>query len=230
MQSFEELEPEVVTGTSRRKRVERESVTAVVEQVRSAVIDLRRTRRPTQTGFSDATQVAQARLPWIDSKGDMFLSTLAGYVEALGGQLEINAVIDGERIPLTSGQQITSRIPHTVSSFRSGAVREPFQRSRAKVVSGEQVGSNLAKLRRARRIAQGELSRAMQVSQGVISRIERQSDMYVSTLAAYIEVLGGYVEIEAVIDGERIPLTATNTTETLRTSDVVRQSKSMRLG
>lgn len=66
----------------------------------------------------------------------------------------------------------------------------------------------LGELRRVRQVTQVELSRAMQRPQSTVSRIEREGDMLLSTLAAYVEALGGHLEITAVLDGERIPLTS----------------------
>ena len=44
--------------------------------------------------------------------------------------------------------------------------------------------------------------------QSTISRIEREGDMLLSTLAAYVEALGGHLEINAVVGGQRVALTA----------------------
>jgi transcriptional regulator with XRE-family HTH domain len=49
---------------------------------------------------------------------------------------------------------------------------------------------DLAHLRRLIGVTQVELAEALGTSQGQISRMERQQDMLVSTLAAYLEALG----------------------------------------
>jgi transcriptional regulator with XRE-family HTH domain len=49
---------------------------------------------------------------------------------------------------------------------------------------------NLAELRRTAGVTQVQLADALATSQGQISRIERQSDMLLSTLSAYLTALG----------------------------------------
>ena len=102
MKRFEELEAEVIADSSRRQRVERERAKVVAEQVRDALGELRRVRQLTQVELSRTMQRPQSTISRIEREGDMLLSTLAAYVEALGGHLEINAVVDGKRIPLTA--------------------------------------------------------------------------------------------------------------------------------
>jgi hypothetical protein len=55
----------------------------------------------------------------------------------------------------------------------------------------------LADLRRARAFTQQTLAQVMEDQQSAISRIEKQTDMYVSTLRRYIEAMGGELEIVA---------------------------------
>src|ERR1044071_7119492 len=56
----------------------------------------------------------------------------------------------------------------------------------------------LDELRKARKLTQVKLAETLGVNQGEISKIEHRTDMYVSTLADYIEALGGRLEIRAV--------------------------------
>ena len=56
---------------------------------------------------------------------------------------------------------------------------------------------DLVEIRRATGLTQVELATALGTSQGQISRIERQSDMLVSTLIAYLTALG--VEARLVV-------------------------------
>ena len=46
-------------------------------------------------------------------------------------------------------------------------------------------------------LSQADVAHMLQVTQGYISRLERQDDMLVSNLYAYVEALGGKVEIRA---------------------------------
>jgi transcriptional regulator with XRE-family HTH domain len=49
---------------------------------------------------------------------------------------------------------------------------------------------DLAEVRRSAGVTQVQLAAALNTSQGQISRIERQSDMLLSTLSAYLAALG----------------------------------------
>jgi ribosome-binding protein aMBF1 (putative translation factor) len=56
----------------------------------------------------------------------------------------------------------------------------------------------LQELRAARDLTQEHLAQILQVRQAQVSKMERQADMYVSTLAKFIEAMGGQLEIRAV--------------------------------
>lgn len=109
MKRFEELEADVMVDPARRERVERERAKVVAEQVRDALGELRRVRQLTQVELSRTMQRPQSTISRIEREGDMLLSTLAAYVEALGGHLEINAIVDGQRIALTATDTTTTR-------------------------------------------------------------------------------------------------------------------------
>jgi transcriptional regulator with XRE-family HTH domain len=55
----------------------------------------------------------------------------------------------------------------------------------------------LDELRTARELTQQRLAETLGIKQATVSKIERQSDMYVSTLAKFIEAMGGTLEIRA---------------------------------
>jgi transcriptional regulator with XRE-family HTH domain len=55
----------------------------------------------------------------------------------------------------------------------------------------------LSEMRRARELTQQEIARSLDVNQAWVSKIERQTDMYVSTLRSYVEAMGGELEIVA---------------------------------
>lgn len=72
--------------------------------------------------------------------------------------------------------------------------------------------ATLTELRRARAMTQATLAEAFGTSQGEVSRIERQADLYLSTLARYVEAMGGELELVARFDDERVPLALAETT------------------
>ena len=55
----------------------------------------------------------------------------------------------------------------------------------------------LADLRKARRMSQAKLARNMGIKQPSIADMEKQTDMYISTLRSLIEGMGGKLEIVA---------------------------------
>lgn len=78
---------------------------------------------------------------------------------------------------------------------------KPEAQERVKARSGELLRSMaLADLRRAQAQTQQQLAESLNVNQAWISRVERQTDMYISTLRGYVEALGGKLEISARFD------------------------------
>lgn len=61
---------------------------------------LREQRGATQTSVAGALGTSQANVSRIEHEDDVYLSTLRGYVAALGGRLEIAAVFPDETIQL----------------------------------------------------------------------------------------------------------------------------------
>ena len=63
---------------------------------------------------------------------------------------------------------------------------------------------DLAELRRAAGVTQVQLAVVLATSQGQISRIERQNDMLVSTLIAYLTALGVEASLVVTVGGKTI--------------------------
>ena len=59
-------------------------------------------------------------------------------------------------------------------------------------------------IRRAAGLTQVELATALGTSQGQISRIERQSDLLLSTLIAYLTALGVEASLVVLVGGKTI--------------------------
>lgn len=53
--------------------------------------EIRKSREVTQTRLADVLGITQARVSKIEEHGDMQMSTLRSYIEALGGTLEVVA-------------------------------------------------------------------------------------------------------------------------------------------
>lgn len=90
----------------RAKRVKTPEAEARIAQAREAMVaelhlaGLRRHRKASQADVAERMVVSQANVSQIE-RGDVKLSTLAGYVDALGGKLEVHAVFKDERVPLS---------------------------------------------------------------------------------------------------------------------------------
>lgn len=63
---------------------------------------------------------------------------------------------------------------------------------------------NLGEIRRAAGRTQVELATALNTSQGQISRIERQTDLLLSTLSAYLTALGAEASLVVSVGGQTI--------------------------
>lgn len=64
---------------------------------------------------------------------------------------------------------------------------------------------DLAELRASRGVTQVELAKELEINQSNVSGIERRGDAYLSTLAEYIEGLGGTLKLSAVFpEGETV--------------------------
>jgi hypothetical protein len=63
--------------------------------------ELRQTLALTQQQVADKAEMTQSELSRLESRGDHRVSTLRRYVEALGGELEISAVVGKRRLKLT---------------------------------------------------------------------------------------------------------------------------------
>ena len=62
----------------------------------------------------------------------------------------------------------------------------------------------LNELRQALDLSQEEMAKILKVKQPAISKIEKNTDMYISTLRRYIKALGGELEISARFNNEQI--------------------------
>jgi DNA-binding XRE family transcriptional regulator len=65
----------------------------------------------------------------------------------------------------------------------------------------------LDEIRKARQMTQAKLAVELGVNQGEVSKIEHRTDLYLSTLAGYVEALGGTLEIRAIFPDREIRIT-----------------------
>jgi len=62
---------------------------------------------------------------------------------------------------------------------------------------------SLFQLRKARELTQTKIASDLHMGQGDVSKLERRADMYVSTLAGYLQAIGAELEIRAVFPDGR---------------------------
>ncbi len=66
----------------------------------------------------------------------------------------------------------------------------------------------LAEIRGRRELTQNDVAHVLATSQANVSRIERQRDLYLSTLAQYVTALGGTLKVSAVFEDEEVEIFA----------------------
>ncbi len=101
--TFSKLRAKIDAGPERRARMDEKRKAYDVLLKLSELSELRREHGMTQAELAEALGVSQpaiSKLETAASRGsvsgsEMFLSTLAGYIEALGGRLELHATFPG---------------------------------------------------------------------------------------------------------------------------------------
>src|SRR5215470_114540 len=96
------------------------------------------------------------------------------------------------------------------SELRAAIAADPIRAERLRHVteavdqSYESYQLNLKQLRQARKLTQVQIAKVLGISQPEISRIERQTDVYLSTLESYVAAMGGELKL-VVIFGDQEP-------------------------
>jgi transcriptional regulator with XRE-family HTH domain len=83
--------------------------------------------------------------------------------------------------------------------------RQQTIRKRAAELIAEE--ATLRQLREARDRSQQEVAKKLHIKQAAVSKLERRTDMYLSTLRAYIEAMGGSLEIIAHFPDRAVRIT-----------------------
>jgi hypothetical protein len=78
----------------------RVAIQAKAEAIEMTLRMLREASGKTQDEMAELTAMSQSQLSRFERREDYLLSTLKRYVEALGGEIEIVAVLKGRRIKL----------------------------------------------------------------------------------------------------------------------------------
>lgn len=83
----------------------------------------------------------------------------------------------------------------TLNDFIGSLPEEDQQRIEEEYQRLKQEVESLRELRLATGKAQAEIAAALKIKQPSVSKIERQADMYISTLRSYVEAIGGELEL-----------------------------------
>lgn len=109
------------------------------------------------------------------------------------------------------------------SELRDKIVSDPLRAERLRQAATtvaqtyESYQVNLRQLRQAKDLTQVQLAKILGISQPEVSRIERQTDVYLSTLQSYVAAMGGELRLVAVFGGE--------STSSLSVDDVLKDSQ-----
>jgi DNA-binding XRE family transcriptional regulator len=74
-----------------------------------ALNDLRAARELTQTQMAELLDVSQSEISKIEKRTDMYVSTLASYIAAMGGTLEIRAIFPEGDVRIKRFDEIAER-------------------------------------------------------------------------------------------------------------------------
>jgi hypothetical protein len=85
--NLERIEKGLTPG--RRRRIAARARQLIAEEM--SLRDLRTTQKRTQASIADALGIGQDSVSRLERRGDLLLSTLRGYVEAVGGRLSLIA-------------------------------------------------------------------------------------------------------------------------------------------
>lgn len=90
----------------RRARIEAIKKEARADAVAFNLAELRRHRELTQVELAEVLERAQASISAMENADDNLLSTWRSVVEGMGGQLELVAVFDDERIAIPTAETV----------------------------------------------------------------------------------------------------------------------------
>jgi DNA-binding transcriptional regulator YiaG len=88
------------------------------------------------------------------------------------------------------------------------AKMSPEARARSEAMAREALANmSLDQLRAARELTQEHLASLLRIKQASVSKMERRADMYIGTLAKFIEAMGGQLEIRAIFPDGAVRIT-----------------------
>lgn len=83
----------------------------------------------------------------------------------------------------------------TIDEVINALPKERQRRIKARYLELKQEVESLRQLREVAGKAQADIAAALKIKQPSVSKIERQADMYLSTLRSYVKAIGGELEL-----------------------------------
>lgn len=108
---FQELSDQLRSDPERRARIE-QGQQAI--EVGLTISNLREARGLTQENVAAQMGVTQSNISHFERSPNVFIRTLAAFVEALGGELRITAVFPDQTVNLVLPSEIPSQVKHDV--------------------------------------------------------------------------------------------------------------------
>jgi hypothetical protein len=87
-----------------RQAIAKRSAELIAEE--ASLRQIREARERTQAEIAEKLQINQAAVSKLERRTDMYLSTLRGYIEAMGGTLEILAHFPDRDVTITQFEQL----------------------------------------------------------------------------------------------------------------------------
>lgn len=98
-----------------RKKIEARTAELIAEEM--SLRDLRKAMGKTQAKMAKELGIKQEGVSRLEKRSDLLLSTLRGYVEAMGGELQLLATFHREPVALSGVAEIE---PHQIPSKSKG--------------------------------------------------------------------------------------------------------------
>lgn len=122
-------------GAGERQEHAKRELQAELDDHAAGLTQLRRARALTQVQVARALGTSQAQVSRIENQADMYLSTLQSYLGAMGGQLELVGIFDGQRVALSLDEVLEAasdlQIPKDLTSRGSSRRAKTASSSRA---------------------------------------------------------------------------------------------------
>jgi DNA-binding XRE family transcriptional regulator len=118
--NFNELRDALHAKMSPEERAESAAwVKAALAEIRS-MDELRQARSMTQAELAETLKISQGAVSKVERRADMYISTLRGYVRAMGGDVQIRAIFPEGEVILNQFHDLDPESPPPTKSRATG--------------------------------------------------------------------------------------------------------------